>query len=146
MEGYNNGLERSTYVFDILEHTADVGIRASGPTLVRAFTEMARGMFSIIGDAAGCGSRLEVDISAEGHDRESLLHGFLSELLFLHEVEGIFLTEFDLTVDGHTIRGKGRGCPSSLARILAEVKAVTYHRLKVVQTPDGWECEVLFDI
>jgi len=146
MEGYNNGLERSTSVFEILEHTADVGIRASGPTLVGAFTETARGMFSIIGDAEGCDGSLEVDISAEGHDNGSLLHGFLSELLFLHEVEGIFLTGFDLTVDGFTIRGTGRGCPSSRARISAEVKAVTYHRLDVVQTPDGWECTVLFDI
>ena len=137
---------RSTFVFEILEHTADVGIRASGPTLVAAFAETARGMFSIIGEAGGCESSLEVEISAEGHDRESLLHGFLSELLFLHEVEGVFLTGLDLTVDGLTVKGTGRGCPSSGARISAEVKAVTYHRLKVVQTPDGWECEVLFDI
>jgi len=139
-------MARSIFVFEILEHTADVGIRASGPTIVEAFTETARGMFSIIGDAGGCDSSLVVDVSADGHDNESLLHGLLSELLFLHEVEEVFLTELDLTLDGLTVKGTGRGCPSSSASILSEIKAVTYHRLKVERTHDGWVCEVLFDI
>ncbi len=145
-EGFYIDRNAPCSVYEVLEHTADVGIRGAGPTLEEAFRETARGMFSIIGTASELPCSMEVAVTADGHDHESLLHGLLSELLFVHEVSEIFVTDLELVLDGLSLKGTARGCPASLSEISSEIKAVTYHRLSVAETAEGWVCEVLFDI
>jgi SHS2 domain-containing protein len=133
-------------MFELIEHTADIGVRATGRTLEEMFSEAAVGMFSIIAEPEGCRGSVRKAVIAEGHDNESLLHGFLSELLYIHEVDALFLTGFDLNIQGVGLKGVVTGCPVDEVEVLAGIKAVTFHRLTVVQTRDSWVCEVLFDI
>ncbi|HID74075.1 MAG TPA: archease, partial [Thermoplasmata archaeon] len=60
----------SPAVFELLDHTADVGVRARGRTLEEAFAETARGMAAIMADTTGCVPSVERHVEVEGHDLE----------------------------------------------------------------------------
>ena len=134
--------------FEITDHTADVGITAYGATLEELFANAALGMFSIVGDPGKVSPRetREVDVRAQG--RESLLAAFLSELLYLFEVERFVthdaqVTKVSDTEVTATARGEAIGPHHDL---YTEIKAVTHHGLRVEQVGDMWEADVLFDI
>jgi SHS2 domain-containing protein len=78
------------------------------------------------------------------HDPESLLVDFLSELLYLGEDQGIGFDSFDIQLDGDELRAELEGAPiKSQAK---EIKAVTYHNLRVRQTERGLEVNIVFDV
>ncbi len=133
--------------YNTFEHTADVGIEARGETLEEAFANAARGMFSIIVDGSDIDVRQQREISLEAADDDQLLVDWLSELLYIHDVEGLVFDSFDLSIDDglHAI---ARGEPYSREKhgYGSEIKAVTYHLLAIKRTKKGIELKVLFDI
>lgn len=140
--------------FEILEHTADVGLRAFGKTLAELFANAARGMIALALEAENGGPSQAVQpeqkrqLSANGEDREEMLVHFLSEVLYAIDAEGWRFREFRIqTLGSNTVKGEGRGTrtePSERNRVA--VKAVTYHQVSVTQTAGGWEAVVYFDI
>ena len=76
----NSGPE-SVQPFEIVDHTADVGVRAYGATPEELFANAALGMFSIIGDVERVAPRETRDVRAEAEDVALLLAAFLGELL-----------------------------------------------------------------
>ncbi len=77
-------------------------------------------------------------------DIESLLVEFLQELLYLGEVHGLAFDKFEIAVEDLAIEAKLAGSP--VASIQKEIKAVTYHNLKVVETGHGLEVRLVFDV
>ncbi|MFO7898855.1 MAG: archease [Planctomycetota bacterium] len=134
--------------FEILEHTADVGIAAHGATLEDLFANAAYGMFSIVTDLVNVEPREPREITATAADRPGLLVAFLSELLYRCEVDRFLtrrvevtrLTDTELTATAH---GEPIGPQHALD---AEIKAVTRHELTVEKRGDAWHATVLFDI
>ena len=134
--------------YNTFEHTADVGIEARGATLEEAFANAARGMFSIIVDGSDISAREKREISLEAAmDEEQLLVDWLSELLYVHDVEGLVFDSFDITIDDG-LQAVARGEPYSREKhgYGSEIKAVTYHLLAIKRTKKGVEINVLFDI
>ncbi|MBM4031875.1 MAG: archease [Planctomycetes bacterium] len=135
--------------FEILEHTADVGIRARGDTLPELLAACAEGMLSILVEGGAVGERVAAEIALDADDAEELVHAWLRELLFRFSAEGLLLRRFDFHEATPTrLRATCHGEPFDPARHQggAEIKAVTYHAFKVAQTPEGWLAEVLFDV
>ena len=135
--------------FEILEHTADIGFRARGRTLAELFETSAEAMASIALELEDISPRLEYPLQAEGADDESLLVNWLSEVLYWMDGERLAFRSFQVKdLGGGRVRGVGLGEPHDPARHHARiiVKAVTYHQLKVAQTPEGWCAEVYLDI
>jgi len=138
--------------FEILEHTADVGLRAFGETLAELFANAARGMIAIAfeGEAAAQENRPKQcrKLTASGADREEVLVQFLSEILYALDTEGWRFAEFRIqTIEPNAIEAEGWGSRekrSEHSRVA--VKAVTYHQVSVTQTGQGWEAVVYFDI
>lgn len=138
--------------FEILEHTADVGLRAFGETLSELFTNAAQGMITLAleSEAALQENRPEKcrKLTASGEDREELLIQFLSEILYALDSEGWRFVEFRIqTIESNAIEAEGWGIReerSEHSRVA--VKAVTYHQVSVTQTNEGWEAVVYFDI
>jgi SHS2 domain-containing protein len=132
--------------FEILEHTADVGLRAWGATLEELFASATQGVAHIAG-AWDPGPGEEVSIDVEAADQESLLVDWLSETLYLFDVRGGALGGVRIA---SISRGSCRG--SVTLRELrdpnegVQVKAVTYHQLKVAEGEDGWTATVYLDI
>jgi SHS2 domain-containing protein len=134
--------------FEILEHTADVGLRVRARTLEECFQVATWGLASIMGidEANGEGETVEVDVRAG--DIAALLADWLSEVLYVHEARDAAIT----SVEVRSVAG-GRAEGAVILRSLGDrapqgtqVKAVTYHQLRVAETPEGCEAQVYFDV
>ena len=137
--------------FEVFEHTADVGLRVEAESLERLFAEAGRGLFAlVVENPQDIEPRQTVTIELESEDVQGLFVDWLRELIFRFETEHLLLCEFQVQVfDGNRrLRAECRGEPADWSRHLPdnELKAVTYHELRVEQTSNGWEAEVILDI
>ncbi len=130
--------------FEEIEHTADWAFRAYGGDLKELFENAAHALFALEG-AVGNHATIARQVNVDGIDYESLLVNWLSELLFLQETRGETYSQFaidHLTPTGlsATIYGRPTGPLNKF------IKAVTYHDLKIEQTPSGWQVTVVVDV
>jgi len=134
--------------FELINHTADVGIVAYGASINQAFANAARGLFSIITDLDGIEGALHRDIEVTAPDQESLLVEWLNELIYLFDTENIIFNRFDITrLNNNYLEARiyGEKVDSSRHKLKTGVKAATYHMLKVEKN-NGYRAQVLFDI
>jgi len=135
-------------VYEFFEHTADVGLRARAPDLDGLFSEAAVGLFALIveGPLRLDPERREFDVAGTRHDH--LLFDWLNELLYVFDTERLLLGDFEVrvTATGVHASARGRVLDSERDHLLHEVKAITYHGLKVERHADGWQAELIVDI
>jgi len=135
--------------YEIIEHTADIGIKAYGKTLSEAFENAAKGMFDIITDKSEVESIGQYEIKLDAPDLEQLLVDWLSELLFLNAsqnlVFGFFKVEIDEKKNTLIAQVFGEKYNISKHKVGTEIKAVTYHMLEV-RNKKPYHVQVLFDI
>jgi SHS2 domain-containing protein len=136
-------------MFELFEHTADLGLRLRAATLEELLVEAGRGLLAMLvanPEAVQPLQTKEIQLAAEAPD--FLLFDWLSELLFAFESKKLLLCEFDVRLAGGALAARCRGEPMDTARhqMDHEVKAITYHGLTVRQTAAGWEAEVIIDI
>ncbi len=136
-------------MYELFEHTADLGLRVVAPDLPTLFADAARGLFAmIVADPHSIRPQRRWTIELPGSEHELLLFDWLSELLYLFDTQHALLCEFDVRLDQaglHATVGGETWDPSRHA-LEHEVKAITYHGLRVQQRPDGWAAEVIVDI
>jgi len=132
--------------YEELDHTADVGIRAHGASLDELFAAAAAGMFSLVADLRKVRAVGEVEVRVKADDLEALMVRWLSELLFLHETQRLLLKEFDVRIAGTSLEARARGEAIDKKRheLKLNIKAVTYHRLRIDRK--AGLAEVIFDI
>ena len=135
-------------MYEVFEHTADLGLRVRGSTPEELFVDAATGLFATIVDLAGVRPAQERAFHVEGTERDYLLFDWLNELLYTFDSEHLLFCEFDVWFDDTGLTGRARGEPLDAARheLDHEVKAITYHGLKVQQQGDQWLAEVIVDI
>lgn len=136
-------------LFEVMEHTADIGIRSFGATRREAFENAAMGMFSILCDIDRVEARQTYRVEVEADDIETLLVEWLNELLYLHESEEVLLKNIIVTELSETrIVGRGRGehVDHKRHKLYADIKAATFYMLRLQQTERGWQAEVIFDV
>jgi SHS2 domain-containing protein len=134
---------------ETFDHTADLGLRVRAATLDALFVEAAEALFSIVvEDPATVKPVIRIDVNLTESDRELLLFDWLKELLYRFDAEHLLFSRFEAKVrpDGLTGAAWGEELERSRHELGHEVKAITYHGLKVEETPDGWLAEVIVDI
>ena len=134
---------------ETFEHTADLGLRIRTADLDALFVEAAQALFeTIIPDLASVQSLQKIDIVLTGDDREYLLFDWLKALLYHFDAEHLLLGKFEVQVRQDGLSGSAWGEPVDRARHVLEheVKAITYHGLRVERDGDGWLAEVIVDI
>src|SRR4030043_1988590 len=120
--------------FEIINHTADVGIIAYGADLKQAFANAGRALFSLITDLEDVKEVIHRDAELTASDEESLLVEWLNELIYQFDTEGIIFKRFDIVqLDSTRLKARGYGEKINKARhkLKMGVKAATYHMLKV---------------
>ena len=135
--------------FRLLEHTADMGIEAQGDSLAALFRQTALGLRQIITACSDIHSRQEVLVELQAQDREELLVNWLSELLFLLEARQLLPAEFAIdSISNCRLRAwvRGESLDSGRHFLEREIKAVTYHQIRVEQVADGWRAQVFVDL
>ena len=134
---------------ETFEHTADLGLRIRAADLDALFVEAAQALFeTIVPDLDSVRHLRKIDIALTGDDRELLLFDWLKELLFHFDAEHLLLGKFEAHVRDDGMTGTAWGEPLDRARhaLEHEVKAITYHGLRVERNGDGWLSEVIVDI
>jgi SHS2 domain-containing protein len=135
--------------FEFLDHTADAGIIAYGDDLKGAFSNAARGMFSLIADLKDFSETEERDTELDSPDVENLLIAWLNELIYLFDVENIVFKNFEIvTLSDTHIEAKnfGEKVDASRHKLKLGIKAATYHMLKIDKLGNKTRVQVLFDI
>jgi len=135
--------------FEILEHTADVGIRAYGRSLPELYSNAARALLDIMVRTRDVRPAVSLDVHVAGRDRVELLVAWLHEIIFRFETTGLVFGDAEVRrIEDGSLDGVLRGEPlDSRRHVLGrEVKAVTYHGARVDETRDGWIAEVILDI
>jgi SHS2 domain-containing protein len=131
--------------FEEIEHTADIAIRVWGRDLAELFANSASGMACQLADPGEAEFTVEQSVELDAYDVETLLVSWLSELLYLGEREECVFYDFDLfevTPTGlrATVRGK------AVHEQRRHIKAVTFSDLEIIQTDEGYETVVVFDV
>jgi SHS2 domain-containing protein len=131
--------------YEELEHTADWALRVQGRDLKEPFLHAAQGMFSLEGAVPGPGKRKQITIDCSADDQESLLVMFLEELLFHVEMGSITYEQIKIDhISAKQISAQAIAAPMQESK--KHIKAVTYHELAIVETPEGLETTIIFDV
>ncbi|XP_020288999.1 protein archease-like [Pseudomyrmex gracilis] len=134
--------------YEYLDHTADVQLHAWGDTLKEAFEQCAMSMFGYMTDLERVEIKQVHHVEAEGHDIMSLLYHFLDELLFMFCAEPylvakkVKITEFDK--ENLKIKATAYGEEFTIGKHPqgAEVKAITYSAMQILDRPEVNQPEV----
>jgi len=135
--------------FEILDHTADIGIIVYGEDLKSLFQNAGEAFFHLITDLKRVKLRTERKIEIEGESLERLMVDWLNELLYLHDVENLLFKRFHVASVGEKgLRAsvKGEFFQEGVHVIKTGVKAVTYHQLEVKQEEEGWRARIILDL
>lgn len=139
--------------YEYLEHTADAKFRAYGKTLEEVFENAALAMFNVIIDTKKVLVETSLEISLKSPGLDTLLIDWLSELLFLFEVEETIFGEFKVEEireeEGeYSLKARALGDKWNLEihPFETEIKAVTYNQLELEKTPAGWVAQVVVDL
>jgi SHS2 domain-containing protein len=135
--------------WQVFEHTADVGIAAKADTMGELFEALGDGLSGIIcrRDRVDSQDTREIHIAAE--DREALAMDFLSEVLNIIQSDGFLVGYVRVDAISDTdVRAELIGEPYDQARheLHTEVKAITYHLLKIAQEEGRWVGRVILDL
>jgi len=135
--------------YELIDHTADMGIAVTASDIYELFETAAHAMFEQIIDTALLTGEEKTAITVNGIDKADLMISWLRELLFLWngrerlvkrtQIEQLTATE---------INGSMWHDPYDPTRheILSDIKAVTYHGINVEKTEHGWRARVIFDV
>jgi SHS2 domain-containing protein len=135
--------------YQIIDHTADLGIVVKAHSLKNLFINSAKVMIDLIiqGDVKG---KTEVrEILIEGRDYPDLMVRWLGEILYLFYGENILVSSIEIkSLSRNRIKSRIEFVEfdSEYYEILREIKAVTYHRISVEKIDDTWKAMVIFDV
>lgn len=135
--------------YELIDHTADLGLRISATDPAELFTTAAMALFEQIADTTGLAGSETLTLTVEGGDWADLMVNWLRELLYLWSGDGLLISQVTI---GEI--SENRLCAALLAdryqserhSIRNEIKAVTYHQIEVRAVETGWTAQVIFDV
>jgi len=133
--------------FEEISHTADIKIRARAPTLEALFSETFNALMQVLYGASRRGGTVR-EIRVESADNESLLLDFLSEVLFVSEVEGLVFSDARISINGSRLTAELSGEPFDPIRHSggSEVKGISYSGLSITHDANGYMLDIIFDV
>jgi len=136
-------------MYELFDHTADLGLRVRATDLNTLFAEAAACLFSaVLEDIGSVRPAQSVAVELAGTDREFILFDWLRDLLLRFDADHMVFGQFAVHVhdDGLTATAWGEPLEPERHLLAHEVKAITYHELKVVRDGGEWLAEVIVDI
>jgi SHS2 domain-containing protein len=131
--------------------TADAAFEAFGDTLPELFENAARALFNVIVPLEKLSNDSIRDVTVTAESEEELLFNWLAELIFLKDVHGELYSYFTVKI----IQGaevslaaeiRGDTIDTVQEHTHTDVKAVTYHRLKIEHDDNGFKATVVLDL
>ena len=133
--------------FEEISHTADIKIRVRAPTLESLFSETLNALMQVLYGTDRRGGILK-EIKVESPDNESLLLDFLSEVLFVSEVESLVFFDACISIHGSHLSAELSGEPFDPNRHSggSEVKGISYSGLSITNDANGYMLDIIFDV
>lgn len=135
--------------YEFIEHTADIAIRVNAPDLNTLFINAADAMFEIVAPqhTLQTSTPASFDLELSADSREDLFVGWLNELLSLSQAKELIFNEFQIhDLDETSLHATVTGYGTSHYQVETEIKAATYHDLRIAETEDGLIAEIIFDV
>jgi len=135
--------------YQIIDHTADLGIIVKGPDVKSLFILAAQAMTDLMVKGDISKKIATRDVLIEGEDFPDLMVRWLGEILYLFEGENFIVHSIEIkSISPIQLKStlSLTGFEPEYHEVLREIKAVTYHQISVDKTEDGWEARVIFDI
>lgn len=134
--------------YRLVDHTADYAIEVTGDDLKSLFLNCAYALFDILYETGNAKSQKSYKIRAKGSSKEELLINFLRELFFKFEINSVIFKEIhigDLTKDEVVAEAFGEEFDEGRHKLRTEIKAVTYHNVKIEKKGDKLKVIIVFD-
>jgi SHS2 domain-containing protein len=133
--------------FEEISHTADIKIRVRATTLEVLFSETFNALMQVMYGTSRRGGNVK-EIKVEAPDNESLLLDFLSEVLFVSEVESLVFFDARISIQGSQLTAKLSGEPFDPNRHSggSEVKGISYSGLSIIHDANGYMLDIIFDV
>ena len=135
--------------YELLDHTADLCIRVTGESFGELLRNASLAMMDQITDRDGVNTSVREIIEVTGDTKEEILVRLLSEILYLHETSRLVFKDIRLEMSNETrvaAELSGEKYDSSKHELVNDIKAVTYHGLKVERVNDRFTADIVFDI
>lgn len=136
-------------MFEIFEHSADLGLRVRAATLDALFAEAGQGLASLlVANPEAIDPKKTVIIDLHARNTEDLFFDWLADLLRRSKSRNLLFRQFIVSVNGTSLHAEASGeeIDPRRHRVAHAIKAITYHALSVRQTPEGWVGQVIVDI
>ena len=137
-------MHASSSGFREIAHTADWELEVWAPDLPGLFEQAARGMYYLMGTRLQPAPRQFRTLELAAMDGESLLVRFLEELLYIQSVNRLAFDSFQIGISSWNLRARLEGAPLEL--LGKEIKAVTYHQLKIRSNQEQLKVRIVFDV
>jgi SHS2 domain-containing protein len=130
-----------------IPHTADIKIRVRASTLESLFSETFKALMQVLYGKNRAGGIIR-EIRVESPDNESLLTDFLSEVLFISEVENLVFADACIKINGSVLTAQLTGEQFDPLRHSggSEVKGISYSGLAITRDKNGYMLEIIFDV
>lgn len=138
--------------FEIVEHTADIGITAYGKNLQELFTNAGLGTASLIVDPDTVSHQMSHAIVLRALDREELLIAFLNEIIFYYSARQFLTGRVELSLLEDTYLKaelSGQRYDALVHHIRHDIKSATYHMIQIREPEHKkglWSVRVIFDV
>ena len=135
--------------YELINHTADFGIRVFSADVQTLFADAARALSDVITELELVEGLNDIDIRVTGEDWPDLMVNWLREVLYLWTgKQELIKTVKILSLSEYGLRATVKTDTYDPERhiIKNEIKAVTYHRIQVYESAEGWEAEIIFDV
>ena len=135
--------------YKLIDHTADLGIEVYGTSLRKLFENAAYAMIDVITDTGNLTDLSETTINVSGEDWPDLMVNWLRELLYLWTGKGQLVKIINITsLSEYALSANIKSEPYVPERhlIKSELKAITYHQIRVEKKNATWEAGIIFDV
>jgi SHS2 domain-containing protein len=135
--------------FEVIDHTADIGLIVYGTDLKQVFSNAALGLFNLIADLDNVKEDIKRDVELSAEDAEVLLIEWLNELIYIFDVEHILFKRFEINdLHGNELKATcyGEKVKPGHHKLKREVKAATYHMLNLIKDKGSYKVQIIFDI
>lgn len=135
--------------YEIIEHTADIGIRVKGKDLKELFINAGLAIFQISSRKQFTRNKTHtaISIKQKASNLEELFVNWLNELLSLSSAKGVIFHSIKIKkIENNLLEAVVVGSQIGNYKVHTEIKAATYHELKVIQDASGWRAEVILDV
>ena len=133
----------------VFEHTADIGMRIKGKDLKELFKHAGLAVFQVSSRRQFTRNKTHIDIPVKlsADNLEELFVNWLNELLSLSQARGLIFHDLKINkLEDNALEAVAIGNDINNYKVNTEIKAATYHGLKVAQGVTGWEAEVILDV